>query len=83
MPPLDRPRCIERPRKPTFASSGRWTAAERARSTRAFGFDHMLELMAKHGFFDLTVQAKVISTSMNTIQWKMSGLSWARRFIRP
>ena len=50
---------IEPPKRPISVSNGRWTAAARERSTPAIRFfDHMLELLAKHGFFDLTVQAK-------------------------
>ncbi len=36
-------------------------------------FDHMLELFAKHGGFDLEIDAKGDLKSTSTTRWKMSG----------
>ena len=54
------------------------------RCSTGIGFlDHMLELFAHHGRFDLTVRAAATSTSTATTRWKTSAWPWARRCARP
>ena len=40
--------------------------------------DHMLELVARHGAFDLKLKRPAISTLTSTTRWRTSASRWAR-----